>query len=399
VDHGAREQLAKMVATYGRDIVDDPRRCEALLRDLCAALPREVNILVSALRSGLPGQLAASAPSVPVPMRVAQLADHLRDSQGLTPEAALWAVESWAVALGVMAAADATPLADGPRGEDLVLNVTLSAAEAQAGCRKKVSHEGRTLSFKFPAGTISGREFRIAGKGQPAAGGGPRGDLVVTAQVALASGAGPALVRVGRQTLTPDPTLLKRLPAHVWIQHGAVPLQTGPKGVEIALSDPDDLPTVDALRATFGAVRVVRAHDADIRDALAAVARRATAPAPAPPPPPPPAPSVFAPGPPPAAAPVGQRVFAWVKCPHCGTTLSINPPQPAGVQVGCNVCRQAVTLLDPVAPPPGANPAAPLAGCLVGLVGLFLCVEWDSPGLLLVFLILAGVIAGAGQRR
>jgi hypothetical protein len=288
MDVTARQQLAALVRQRGPGVIDDARQCEALLRDLCAASPREVNVLVSALRSGVPGQLAASSPSIPAKLRVGQLVDHLRQTQGLAPDAAQWAVESWALALGVLAPADVTPAAGEPRGEDLVLNVTLTAEEARTGCRKDVVHEGRTLHFTFPAGTASGREFRVTGKGRPSAGRGARGDLVVTAQVALASGTSVKPTQVSRQPLSADAELMRRLPAHVWMQCGAVPVGRGPRGIEIAMSDPHDLPALDTLRAAFGTFQAAPAHEADIRDALASLTFRATsAPVAAPAAPPP----------------------------------------------------------------------------------------------------------------
>ena len=48
-----RQQLHYIITHYGRSICDEPKRCEALLKDLCPQHKREVNLLVGALREGV----------------------------------------------------------------------------------------------------------------------------------------------------------------------------------------------------------------------------------------------------------------------------------------------------------------------------------------------------------
>lgn len=47
-----REKLCEIIATYGRAVCDEPRRCEGLLKDYCSEYKREVFVLVSALLYG-----------------------------------------------------------------------------------------------------------------------------------------------------------------------------------------------------------------------------------------------------------------------------------------------------------------------------------------------------------
>ena len=97
-----RQKLCEIIAQYGPALADDPRRTEALLRDFCGAYKREIFCLVSALKEQVAADLLASRDSVPRQVLLAQLTRRLRDNLALTEDAARWAVESWALALGVI---------------------------------------------------------------------------------------------------------------------------------------------------------------------------------------------------------------------------------------------------------------------------------------------------------
>jgi formylglycine-generating enzyme required for sulfatase activity len=91
-------QVRSMVERFGPEVVLDVRRCEGLLRDLCAHFPRELNVLLAGLRAGIPQELHRT----PVDGRgvaAGRLARKLEDDYAMAPEAARWAVESWMVAL------------------------------------------------------------------------------------------------------------------------------------------------------------------------------------------------------------------------------------------------------------------------------------------------------------
>ena len=102
----ARQTLRQILTTYGPDVRRDPRRCEALLRDLCPTRALEVNLLLAALRERVPDELLAAPPGQPVSVLAARLSQRLVDTLGLTGAAARWAVGSWAIALGLAAEAD-----------------------------------------------------------------------------------------------------------------------------------------------------------------------------------------------------------------------------------------------------------------------------------------------------
>jgi F-box protein 11 len=105
-----REELARIVSRYGREIVADPRRCEGLLRDTCSSCDREIFILSSVHRRRIPEELLALAPSVPKEILVRRLAGRITGELGLAEEHALWAVVSWALALSLITPEDARAL-------------------------------------------------------------------------------------------------------------------------------------------------------------------------------------------------------------------------------------------------------------------------------------------------
>ena len=52
-----RHTLSRIIAKYGPGICDAPKRVEAMLRDLCVAHRREINIIMGALEERVPTDL------------------------------------------------------------------------------------------------------------------------------------------------------------------------------------------------------------------------------------------------------------------------------------------------------------------------------------------------------
>ncbi len=96
-----RQQLAYILTQFGRSICDDPKRCEALLKDLCPHHKREVNLLLSALREGVTKELLNASPLVPIESTINRLTLKMHDNLGTAEHLAQWAVESWALVLGI----------------------------------------------------------------------------------------------------------------------------------------------------------------------------------------------------------------------------------------------------------------------------------------------------------
>ena len=98
----SREKLAEIVRLYGQIVTEDPRRVEALLRDYCPHNTREINLIVNAAREQVPAGLLAASEAQPISVLTDHLSQQLCVELGITTQAARWAVESWALALGKM---------------------------------------------------------------------------------------------------------------------------------------------------------------------------------------------------------------------------------------------------------------------------------------------------------
>lgn len=96
-----RQTLYALVAQYGREVIEDPRRCKALLLDLCATHRQQVNVLIMAQEEQVAADLQAARPDVPLELLLARLTRRLVDHRALAYGAARWAVEAWALALGM----------------------------------------------------------------------------------------------------------------------------------------------------------------------------------------------------------------------------------------------------------------------------------------------------------
>lgn len=97
-----RQQLQKLITQFGHAVCDDPKRCEAILRDLCPEYRRETNLLVAALKEKAVADLLKSSAAIPSSLQINQLAQRLHDNLGIAEHFALWAIESWALALGLL---------------------------------------------------------------------------------------------------------------------------------------------------------------------------------------------------------------------------------------------------------------------------------------------------------
>ena len=97
-----REKLCELIVEYGRSLCDDPRRCEALLKDYCGKYKREIFVLITAQKNRVADDLLKAPAGVPQVMILARLVKRLEDELAMTAEAAQWAVESWVLALAAV---------------------------------------------------------------------------------------------------------------------------------------------------------------------------------------------------------------------------------------------------------------------------------------------------------
>ena len=76
------------------------------------------------------------------------------------------------------------------KGSDLTMSIDVTFDEAFHGAQRKVSYrvpstgEEHNITVKIPAGAVSGGKLRYRGRGEVGTNGGPRGDLVITTNVA-----------------------------------------------------------------------------------------------------------------------------------------------------------------------------------------------------------------------
>jgi hypothetical protein len=96
----ARQKLVKLVDTQTPALLEDSERFEAFLRDYCGECKPEISAILAALAEDIPRDLRRMR-SQPYQLLREQLANRLQDERSLHQEAALWAVESWAVALEI----------------------------------------------------------------------------------------------------------------------------------------------------------------------------------------------------------------------------------------------------------------------------------------------------------
>src|SRR5438105_15341482 len=99
-----RQKLCELIAKYGQSLCDEPVRLESLLRHLCGKYRLEINLFVHALKEGVATDLRNSSVSVHTDLLMARLSKRLHDHHAVAEETARWVVESWALALGKIAA-------------------------------------------------------------------------------------------------------------------------------------------------------------------------------------------------------------------------------------------------------------------------------------------------------
>src|SRR5687768_17612941 len=93
--------LKRLLKQYGQELIDDPRRTEALLRDHCGQHTREIFVLVNAQKQRVPSELRAAPAWMPRQAVYTRLSRMLQTKLALTEDAADWAVTAWAAALDI----------------------------------------------------------------------------------------------------------------------------------------------------------------------------------------------------------------------------------------------------------------------------------------------------------
>lgn len=100
-----RQKLQEIVAKYGNSLCSDSIRCKGLLNDICGEQRKEIFVLVNAIHEKVPEGLHISKGRLSPEVVVARFSKQLQDNLGISEDVAFWAVESWALALGVISPA------------------------------------------------------------------------------------------------------------------------------------------------------------------------------------------------------------------------------------------------------------------------------------------------------
>lgn len=104
MDNLPRQQLAKLIKD-GRDVYE-PKKCKAMLLDMCGNNRAEISALIAALEYQVVDHLTNKSCGVPSEIFLATFAKQLQNNSALSEEAAKWAVESWALILGIVSEDD-----------------------------------------------------------------------------------------------------------------------------------------------------------------------------------------------------------------------------------------------------------------------------------------------------
>jgi hypothetical protein len=104
-----RIKLQYIIARFGRSVISDPKRCEALLRDLCPGYKRETAVLIAALKERVAVDLMTDSDKLPKDFLISRLTRRLYENLGMAEEFARWAVISWLYALESSAAEPPAP--------------------------------------------------------------------------------------------------------------------------------------------------------------------------------------------------------------------------------------------------------------------------------------------------
>jgi len=141
-----REKLKELMQRNGEALLQDPDRCEGLLRDHCGTHRREISALIGALEERIPMELKSSWQTAMTPEAMrARLVQRLEDNRGLAPEIADWAVESWSYALGVGLGRKSDPV------QSVLLSANQPQPDAAAGTGLVATGAGAAVGFAAAA--------------------------------------------------------------------------------------------------------------------------------------------------------------------------------------------------------------------------------------------------------
>ncbi|GAB4525491.1 MAG: hypothetical protein Tsb0014_04860 [Pleurocapsa sp.] len=108
-----KEKLCNLVSDYGKEVYQDTQKCSSLLLEYCPQYISEVNLLVTTLEeTKVVNKLLNSSASIHKEVTLGQLHSQLQKELYITPKAASWVIETWAIALGIISPGKWHPSSD-----------------------------------------------------------------------------------------------------------------------------------------------------------------------------------------------------------------------------------------------------------------------------------------------
>lgn len=156
----ARQRLQQLFSTHGYALFDDFTRCQSLIRHSCESSPDEAEMLATALEHLLAADFLVHKGTIPFRDIGEQVAARLVDDGLLDRAAARWAVSSWGIVLGEIAAdmpdpeGSARPFVepDGPEARMAALENTSPTLAAPPASKKYLIPAGLALTLFIAAG-------------------------------------------------------------------------------------------------------------------------------------------------------------------------------------------------------------------------------------------------------
>ncbi|MEO6723665.1 MAG: right-handed parallel beta-helix repeat-containing protein [Blastocatellia bacterium] len=164
-----RQALSEIVARHGRSVAGEARRVEGLLRDYCGAYRREIAVLVNAVEERVTADLLAIGAGLPRQALLARLTHRLHDNLAMDTTAAKWAVNSWALALGVMTSAELEAI-EHEQPESATASPPAAASQAAPGAALRQMRQNPSTEIVVSASgdgdfTSLGQALRAAASG------------------------------------------------------------------------------------------------------------------------------------------------------------------------------------------------------------------------------------------
>jgi hypothetical protein len=176
-----RVKLSELVGRFGIGLSGDARRSKALLADVCGdGFRGECAVLVAAVEEGVAGELLSSSSGLPTEVLLGRLSDRLQANRGVSSDLARWGVESWAVALGVVAGGNTlatfkmdglAPLIDLAGADGTITDAELNHLVLEAKTRGVSEADARAYLSNYAAahGWHLGNAQRRSGRAKAAA--------------------------------------------------------------------------------------------------------------------------------------------------------------------------------------------------------------------------------------